>query len=169
MSTELGAVQTDEGLSSFASLPLLQTTNVRVEAVGSDFLLFLNNTLETQVTIKGIRRFGTAFLYASNPWSIPAMAKIASIQMTPISAITTVGANLRRLSQFATINEQLIIARDYSGMNTFVPVNYSLSFDITPTGTANWGNIIHYSGTGSDGGLRSRMPGIFVSRATNRL
>lgn len=160
VSTAIGTVNSEEGLSSFALLPLGQSTNVRVEAVGSELLLFLNNKLDTQVKIVGNRLSGNATLYVSNPWSTSALASIGSIQMTPISAITSEGAKVR-LSQFATMNEQYTFTRDGLGMNTIVPVNYSLTFDLTPTSNVNWGQILQYSGTKGDGGARSRMPGIF--------
>ena len=44
----------------------------------------------------------------------------------------------------------------------FVPEDYSLSFDITPTGTySEWSSIIHYSGDKTDMGPKGRIPCIF--------
>ena len=160
VSTAIGTVNSEEGLSSFALLPLGQSTNVRVEAVGSELLLFLNNKLDTQVKIVGNRLSGNATLYVSNSWSTSALASIGSIQMTPISAITSEGAKVR-LSQFSAMNEQNTLTRDGLGMNTVVPVNYSLTFDITPTSKVDWAQILHYSGTKGNVGVRARMPGIF--------
>ena len=47
-------------------------------------------------------------------------------------------------------------------MTTNVPENYSLSFELRPTGiVSHWASIFHYSGDFSDTGPRGRMPGTF--------
>ena len=151
VSTAIGSVQSDEGLSSFALLPLLQTTNVRVEAVGSDFLLFLNNTLDSQVTIKGKRQSGDATIYVSNPWNTPALANIGSIQMKPISTSSTLGV-------MRTLYEQSTISANSIGLRAVIPYDYSLVFDITPIRISpQVTNVFVYSRSG----FYLRMPGIF--------
>jgi len=50
---------------------------------------------------------------------------------------------------------------------TFIPANYSLSFDLTPLGISNqWSNIFHVTKTDNDG---SRMPGVWVVPGTTKL
>jgi hypothetical protein len=72
----------NEGIAdSKLSLPLNATTNVRVEAVGRNVSLFLNNSFDSMVTVSADRISGEAILYAPNPWSLPAVASIGSIQM----------------------------------------------------------------------------------------
>ncbi len=67
--------------ASTGSLPLNAITNVRVEAVGRNLFLYLNNSLDTKVTVSAQRIFGEATLYISDPWHTPAQANIGSIQM----------------------------------------------------------------------------------------
>ena len=138
----------DDGLGSVTSLPLNQITKVRVEAIGPYVTLYLNNTQDTFVELQGTRSSGIATLYVSNPWHTPALARIGSIQMTPFSASSVSGFN-GPISKIAAYQETVN-----------VPFNYSLSFNITPTGvTSDWTNIIHYTGDNSDIGTRGRMPG----------
>jgi len=140
----------NDGFDSFASLPLNQTTNVRLEAAGPYIILYLNNTVDNFVTLGGVRSSGQATLFVSDPWHTPASAKIGPIQMTPISEIEFLQSKAfnGRLSKAAAFEETAV-----------VPVNYSLSFDITPSGTtSDWANIIHYTRSMSD---LVRMPGNF--------
>ncbi len=110
--------------SSISSLPLNATTNVRVEAVGREVLLFLNNTFDSKIIVSADRIFGEAFLYASDPRYTPASASIGSIQMKSISSLS------------------VSIAKDFSGLltklavyeATIVPANFALSFDLKPFG-----------------------------------
>ena len=47
------------------------------------------------------------------------------------------------------------------GVETTVPPNYALSFDIIPLGTTiGYGSIIHYTQDHSDIGRRARIPGM---------
>ena len=109
--------------ASIASLPLNATTNVRVEAFGRDVLLYLNNTLDTKVTVSSDRISGAATLYISDPWYIPASASFGSYQMKSITALTVPASNFNGpLSQLA-VNEK-----------TTVSANFALSFDIIPFG-----------------------------------
>ena len=77
----------NDGLDSVASLSLNRTTYVRVEAVGSNVALYLNNKLDSSIILSGVRVSGQATLYVPDPWYSPALASIASIQMKPISAL----------------------------------------------------------------------------------
>ena len=48
----------------------------------------------------------------------------------------------------------------------FVPENFSLSFDITPTGIIDrYGSIINYNGSKTKEDPKERMPGIFCSKS----
>ena len=155
----------NDGMDSFASLPLHQTTNVRLEAAGSYIVLYLNNTVDNYMTLGGVRSSGQATLYASNRWNSPASAKIGSIQMTPISSIDYL--EVKASKEAKALNGQLSLAAAYE--ETTVPVNYSLSFDITPSGTTTsvWSSIIHYTSnlpTSKKPDL-GRMPGIFCIKS----
>ena len=58
----------DEGIwGSIASLPLNATTNVRVEAFGHDVFHYLNNSLDSMVTLSANRISGEATHYYPNP------------------------------------------------------------------------------------------------------
>jgi hypothetical protein len=81
----------NDGTDSIAALPLHATTNVRVEAFGRDVYLYLNNTLDTMITLSADRIFGPATLYVSDPWYTPASASIGSIYMNSLSALTRSG------------------------------------------------------------------------------
>ena len=89
------ANNTNDGIgASIASLPLNATTNVRVEAFGRDVLLYLNNTLDSKVTVSADRISGAATLYISDPWYTPASASFGSYQMKSITALTATECKL---------------------------------------------------------------------------
>jgi hypothetical protein len=89
------ATNTNDGIgASIASLPLNATTNVRVEAFGRDVLLYLNNTLDSKVTVSADRISGAATLYISDPWYTPASASFGSYQMKSITALTATECKL---------------------------------------------------------------------------
>ena len=146
-----------DGFDSYGSLPLNYTSNVRLEVAGPYVILYLNNTVDNFHYQGGVRESGKAILFFHRPLVTSAIASIGPIQMTPISAI------------------QFVKPSDYNGVlskiaayeeTVDVPVNYSLSFSITPTGTvSDWANIIHCSGDKSDIGTRGRMPGILLSHS----
>ena len=137
--------------ASTKALPLNAKTSVRFEAVGRDLLLFLNNTLDSIATVSGDRYSGAATVYVSGPWGAPASARIASIKMSAITALTS--------TPVSAVNGPL--SNGIAFEKTTVPANFALSFDITPTGTvAGWSSIIHYSGDTSDVGKLGRIPGM---------
>ena len=147
----------NDGLDSISPLQSNQTTNVRLEVDGPIVILYLNNTQDNFVVLKGVRSSGQATFYVSNPWHTPALASIGSIQMTPLIAMPPVKPSDFNgpLSRVAAFEE-----------NVIVPENYSLTFNITPTGTtSDWSSIIHYSGDKSDAGPRGRMPGIICLKS----
>jgi hypothetical protein len=127
----------NEGIaSSILSLPLNATTQVRVEAVGRDVFLFINNTFDSMVTVSADRIFGEATLCVSNPWNTPASASIGSIQMKSISSLS------------------VSTAKDFNGLltkfavyeTTIVPANFTLSFDIKPyKSSSRWTSIMQFS------------------------
>ena len=54
----------------------------------------------------------------------------------------------------------VVLSQQGQKYTTIVPQNFSLSFDLTPTGiVSSWSSIIHYSGDGSDSGPSGRIPG----------
>ena len=72
----------NEGIdASITSLPLNAITKVRVEAFGRQVALYLNDTLDSNVTVSADRNCGYGKLYISNPWHEPAKANISSIQI----------------------------------------------------------------------------------------
>ena len=149
---------TDEGIvSSNASLPLNAITKVRVEASGRDVFLYLNNTLDTMITVSADRIFGVASLYVSNPWQPPALATIASIQMIPFSTRSFIPASNfnSRLSQLAVYEA------------TTVPTNFALSFDIKPFGTVSELASIIYYRKSDMGSAAGGIPGICFATLIN--
>ena len=147
----------NEGIgASIASLPLHQTTNVRVEAFGRDVFLFLNNSYDSMVTVSAERVYGEATLYVSDPWYPPALASIGSIQMKSISSLSF---KERAASDFNGLLSQLAVYE-----KTTVPANYSLSFDITPTDyVSRSASIIRYSQDKTDNGKGGRIPGMYLT------
>ena len=137
--------------ASTKALPLNAKTSVRFEAVGRDLLLFLNNTLDSVATVSGDRYGGAATVYVSDPWHPSASARIASIKMSAITALTS--------TPVSAVNGPLSYGIAYE--KTTVPADYALSFDITPTGTVEgWASIIHYTGDGSNVDKLGRIPGM---------
>ena len=135
---------------SKASLPLNATTNVRVEAFGSYVLLYLNNSLDTMVTVSADRIFGKATLYVSHPRHPPALATIGSIKMESLSTLSFKSPVKSGKGSKKSVNVN-------------VPANFSLSFDITPFRTVSeLSSIIRYCKDNTDIGAGGRMPGIFL-------
>jgi len=140
--------------ASIGSLPLNTTTIVRVEAVGQEVFLFLNNSFDTMASLSANRISGAATLFVSNPWQPPALATVGSIKMKSISALTVTAASVfnGRLSKFAVYER------------TSVPANFALSFNITPSEiSSEWTSIIHYSKDKTNMGPGGRMPGMFIA------
>jgi len=148
----------NEGItSSVRSLPLKAKTSVRVEAVGKEVRLFLNNTLDSRVSVSADRLYGKATAYVSDPWVTPAKASIASINLSSINSFTSVPVS--------DVNGPLTSGAAFE--KTTVPQNFSLSFDLTPTEIiGSHQSIIQYSG---DGSRFSRMPAIFFLPWTTQL
>ena len=150
------AISNEGIVSSNVSLPLNAITRVRVEAFGRDVFLYLNDSLDSMVTVSADRIFGIASLYASNPWSNTALAYISSIQMNPLTAMSFKGANNfnGRLSPLAVYEE------------TTVPINFALEFDIKPFRTVSeLSSIFHYRK--SDMGSAAGIPGMYSSTINN--
>ena len=126
-------------------------TNVRIEAVGKELTLFLNNSFEGYVRVSADRVSGDATVYVSDPWHPSASANLGNIKMTEINGKTSsrpVSAINGAFKQGSALEK------------TVVPADYALSFDVTPLGVdQHWGNIIHYSGDESNAGPKGRMPG----------
>ena len=60
-------------------------TKVRLEAVGSEMRLFLNEVLDNKIILVSRTRYsGSATLYVSDPWHYPAAASVSSIVMTAL-------------------------------------------------------------------------------------
>ena len=141
----------NDGFDAMTPLPLHQNTNVRVEAIGRYFALYLNNTIDNYVILSADRFSGPATLKVCNTWNHPAKASIGPIQMTPIGPV-----------QIPPFFDRL---GGYNESTTNVPGNYKLSFSIRPSRTVpHWSSIIHYSGDKTDTGPRGRMPGIFFHK-----
>ena len=139
-----------DGFYSAKPLPPNETTNVRVEAVGSNVTLYLNNTFDSSAILNGVRFSGQANCIVSSTSDTPALASIGSIQMTPISAIQFVNPS--------DFNGPLSKLKAYN-VDSLIPKDYALSFDITPTGSSSdWRNILHYNG---DPSTNRKMTGIF--------
>ena len=142
--------------SSIAALPLNCTTSVRVEAFGRDVILFLNNSVDTMVTVSADRIFGEAMVYASDPWHTPAPASFGFIKMESLS-----GLSFNSSSDF---NGRLTRLAVYE-IATIVPANFALSFDIKPHGTVpDLASIIHYTKDKTNMGAGGRIPGTFLKQ-----
>ena len=142
----------DEGINeSNTALPLHSTTRVRVEAVGRQLLLFLNDTLDSYAYVSSARKFGSATLYTSNPWESSAMAVIGNVKMNPIF-------------KFSIDIKSNLVPGLVALKKTTVPQNYSLSFNITPTAIyPAFSNILHYTQDGTTlWGPGGRIPGTFL-------
>ena len=146
----------NEGISSsFSALPINCLTKVRVEAVGRDVHLYLNNTLDSAVQLSSERVFGDAILYVSDPWHPAAVGSISSINMVPITSMTQA---IVSHSSTSTLRRFLTYTR------TNIPENYSISFDITPTGiVSSWANILRYTKDNTNAGPGGRIPGTYSS------
>ena len=141
----------NDGLESSANLPVNATTNVRLEAVGRELMLFFNNSFDAYTALSADRISGNATVYVSDPWHLPASANLAGIKMTEKKIITAI-------PPVSAVNGAL---KKGSGLEkTVVPADYALSFDITPLGVIHhWGSIIHYSGDELNYSPKGRMPG----------
>ena len=142
----------NEGLESITNLPLQAKTNVRIEAVGKDIALFLNNTFEGNARVSADRISGDATVYVSDPWHPSASVNLGNIKMTEINGETSTARPV------SAINGAL---KQGSALEkTTVPADYALSLDVTPLRVdQHWGSIIHYSGDNSNIGPKGRMPG----------
>ena len=77
----------DEGIgSSKKTLPFGSTTRVRVDALGRQLLLYLNESLDSNVTVSSERIFGDALLYVSDPWNPAMSGTISPISMTTLTS-----------------------------------------------------------------------------------
>lgn len=130
-----------EGIwASKVSLPLDCTTSVKIEAFGGTLTLKLNNTVDSTIQVSDDRLFGDAKLYMgdSSPVAIATISEpvMTALLLAPISNISPI------------IRKQV-----------FVPQNFSLSFDLRPTGIQEqgaWSHILQYS---KNGKRFDRIPG----------
>ena len=126
-------------------MPLNAKTNVRVEAVGRQIMIFLNDSVDVLGQLSGDRITGSATVYASDPWHPTASAKLSNIKMDAIKAF----------SPLPLSNVNGALTKGSALEKTTVPADYALSFDITPLGKSDdWTNIIHYAGE-----KNARIPG----------
>ena len=134
-----------EGIDSTIALPLNQMSIVRIEAVGGEVRLFVNNAIDSIVFLSADRIYGDATLFVSNPWEDPATGTISPISMTSISQFS---------EKYWTHSTTSVIKPFLTFNKTTVPQNFSVSFDITPTGIVQYGhaNILHYSRNGKKSG-----------------
>jgi len=143
------ASRANDGFNSDVALPLSAATNVSIRAYRQSIQLFLNGSLAQSYTTGDWRVSGDAYLYVSDPWYTPVMARVGGLSLTAIG--DSLVPNVVRQQVPTQVN---------------VPVNYVLNFTVTPLATVSgWSNILHYSATQSDS---SRIPAIwFVPGATN--
>ena len=73
----------NDGLDALTPLPMHQTTNVRVEAIGRSWALYLNNTIDNYVILSADRFSGPATLRVGSKGTL-SVASIGPIQMTPM-------------------------------------------------------------------------------------
>jgi hypothetical protein len=134
------------------TLPLNAKTNVRVEAVGKDLALFLNNTFEGYARVSADKISGDATVYVSDPWYPSASATLGNIKMTEINGKTSTARPVSAINGAFKQGSAL--------EKTIVPADYALSFDVTPLRVdGHSSSIIHYSGDNSNIGPKGRMPG----------
>ena len=140
-----------EQIYILVSLPLNCKTNIRIEAVDKEVAVFYNNSIVGLRALKGIRYSGNVTVFTSSPWGSASLARISKINMTTIPFIT--GSD-RSLADFSgPISKGAVIGK------TFVPADYALTFDITPTGLVSTdANIIHFTPDNTNWGARSCMP-----------
>ncbi len=147
----------NDGIDSISELPLNVKTNVRFEAAGRELMLFYNNSFQASGQVSADRISGNATVFVSDPWHNSPSANLGNIKMAEIKAVTAIPT--RPLSQVDGVVQQLSAYE-----KTVVPADYALSFDITPLARDNaWTNIIHYSGDGTNGGPKGRMPGMIMN------
>lgn len=143
-----------DGFDSAISLPIGSETKVTFIASRTQLQLFLNDTASQNVTISSWRFFGNASLFVSSFSYLPALAILSNLSMVPYGDQTT-----PILSQKTTPQASV-----------FVPVNYRLSFNVTPLSErSELSNILHYSGNGKDYGINPRMPAVWFLPGTTRL
>jgi hypothetical protein len=78
-----------ELFDSTLALPLNAQTNVRLEAVGKDLMIFLNDSFEGFAKLSANRISGNATVYVSSPWNSPAIAKVSGIKMAGLKTMTS--------------------------------------------------------------------------------
>jgi hypothetical protein len=124
---------------------------VKVEAVGREMAIFLNNTL-TEFKIFSSDRFsGNATVFVSSPWYRPALASISSMNMKAISSLSGHSS----FDYSGPIIPKVILEK------VFVPTDYAFTFDITPHSiVSETSSVIHFSLDGSDTGPKGRSPGL---------
>lgn len=146
------------GLTS-KPLPIGQTTQVTINAIGSVVQVLFNKTAVGLQVLKCDRVYGKAVIYVSDPWYPAADATVKNlfIRATDQFLIPEVSNNWRLSpSTFGIVN---------------VPVDYSISFTITPKSVLNeWGSIFHVSHDGHDLGSKgTRMPAMWFYPGTTQL
>ena len=131
-------------LLSSKELPLNAQTNVRLEAFGRDIYLFLNNSFDSMISATKERHYGNDILYTINPLADDFIIPINSspFSMTPITS-----SPLSSQGQVGAFNGTILKLAHFE--TKIVPANFSLSFNIKPTGNqSSWSNVIHLVGVG---------------------
>lgn len=71
-------------------LPKGEVSHVRVEAIGREVRLYVNNTLASNpAQLPTDRAFGASTLYVASPWEPVANAKIGQIDLVPITKFSS--------------------------------------------------------------------------------
>ena len=137
------------------ALPSDCKTSVRIETVDKEVAIFFNDSIVHLTAVKGIRYSGNVTVFTSSPYYPAALASISAINLTSISSITGYGQNLADFN--GSISEGALIEK------TFVPANYSLTFDIIPTGLGSrntLSSIVHFTQDYLNSGPRRQIPGM---------
>ena len=104
----------NEGIAaSVNSLPIRCETRVRVEAVGRILKLYLNDTLDSTVILRGDRLYGLSKLYVSNPWDISANARIKFVSME---------------EKYSIISYDGPLIEGATKQEGYLPVNFNITF-----------------------------------------
>jgi hypothetical protein len=149
--------------STTKSLQLNSNTRVTVTFNERALKVYLNDTLDSSFWLPGTRYFGLSACYAGDPWSPPALAKFSNVTLSTFPETPSIPVALNgqdyKLSQGNLVGQ------------VFVPQDFSLSFNLTPTGViGDWASIFHCTANGeNNGGKGARNPGIWFNPGNTRL
>jgi len=98
-----------------------------------------------------------AYAAVTGVWQPGAQAIVISSRAAPIQVLSPVAHGTAPI----TLSRGKVVEHDLT-----MPADFTLAFDIQPTGTEqDWASIVHYSNGGND----SRMPGIWFWPGTTKL